>query len=322
MSHFTWKEEHLNLAMNIVRQRFAQNSVAGHVVPVSTIESGKRSVSSNRFDYNKRIVIDSENLELHEPFAKCDFTLAQVTEFSLLKDDLLTNEKAMQTSIATTITRAASALARWHDFLFFVGPPEKGAPAPPIGIAGRIGANDKVATGLRQAAIQVEIELNNRKENPIPVTGPAFNEGLVAAVNTAILKLEERGYFTTYHLILGEKLWQELHRPTQGSMVLPRERIEPIILCGDKCGNIHKTTTLPADEALLISLDGPTIDCVIAGNLDHYPSFEILHDKEGDSGEILYQARVVEQFIPRIRENQAIVRLKMQADQNSGGANG
>jgi hypothetical protein len=322
MSHFTWKEEHLNLLMRVVQKRFAMNSVAGHVVPLSTIESGKRSVSSNRFDYTKQIVIDSENLELHEPFAKCDFTLAQVTEFSLLEGEMLTDEKAMQTSIATTITRAASALARWHDYLFFVGPPDKqGNPALPTGVSGRIGSNDKISTGLRQAAIQVEKELNNNKESPIVVTGPAYNEGLVAAVNKAILKLEERGYYTTYHLILGENLWQELHRPTSGSMVLPRERVEPIILCGDKCGNIHKTTTLPADEALIISLDGPTIDCVIAGKLEHYPSFEILHDKEANTGEILYQARVVEQFVPRIRENRAIVRLKMEAGQ-AGGPNG
>ena len=48
-----------------------------------------------------------------------------------------------------------------------------------------------------------------------------LNEGLVAAVYAAVLRLESRGYFTAYHLVLGEVLWQELHRPTNGSMVLP-----------------------------------------------------------------------------------------------------
>ena len=112
---------------------------------------------------------------------------------------------------------------------------------------------------------------------PIPVNGPAINEGLVAAVYEAVLRLENRGYFTAYQLVLGETLWRELHRPTNGSMVLPRDRIEPTLMGG----SFYRTTTLPDDEALLASLDGPTFDCVIAGDPAQHPRFEFLRVQPG-----------------------------------------
>ena len=137
------------------------------------------------------------------------------------------------------------------------------------------------------------------------VSGPALNESLVAAVHTAVLQLETRGYFATYHLVLGDRLWEELSRPTPGSMVLPRDRIVSNLRGGD----FHRTTTLPPDEALLASLDGPTFDYVVAGSLGQHPSFEALPTLV--TSETLYQARVVERFAPRVRENQAIVRLQI-----------
>ena len=104
--------------------------------------------------------------------------------------------------------------------------------------------------------MNAEVALNNQP--PVPVSTPA-NEGLVAAVYKAVLELETRGYYNTYHLVLGETLWEALYTPTTGSLVLPRDRVEATLLGG----HIHRTTTLPSDEALIASLDGPTFDCVI-----------------------------------------------------------
>jgi hypothetical protein len=73
-------------------------------------------------------------------------------------------------------------------------------------------------------------------------------------------------------------LWRALHEPTSGSLVLPRERIKPTLI-GD--GEFHRTTTLPANEALLVSKDGPTFDCVIAGDASKQPRFEFLRVRTG-----------------------------------------
>lgn len=292
-----WDAEHMNLATKIVMERFAMNSVAGHFAPPSMVDKMASTVPSNRFDFENRVVVDNETINLHEPFARCNFTLAQVAEFASL-----TGEETMQSKLVTTITRAASALARWHDVLFFVGIDNADIKQKPPGVeTGRL-----VTTGspvsLREAAIQAE----GAAPNPVLVSGTAVNEGLVAAVYKAVLELETRGYFNTYHLVLGEKLWEELYRPSQGSLVLPRDRIEPTLLGG----HIHRSTTLPSDEALIASLDGPTFDCVIVGSMTQHPSFEALPTLV--KNETLYQARVVERFAPRVRENQAIVRLQIE----------
>lgn len=298
----TWDSDHMNLAIKIVMERFAMNSVAGHFAPPSMVDKMASTVPSNRFDFTERVVVDNETINLHEPFARCNFTLAQVTDFASLAGAMLTGEMAMQNRMVTTITRAASALARWHDVLFFVGfDPKREPPSqPPPGVEIGRPVTTGVPVSLREAAIKAETD------GPVLVSRPALNEGLVAAVYKAVLRLETRGYYATYHLVLGETLWEELYRPSQGSLVLPRDRIEPTLLGG----HIHRTTTLPSDEALIASLDGPTFDCVIAGSLDQHPSFEALPTLV--KTETLYQARVVERFAPRVRENQAIVRLQIE----------
>jgi hypothetical protein len=350
MDVMNWTSEHMAFAMKTVKERFAMNSVAGHFAPHSWVDKMARTVPSNRFDYAARTVVDVENLNLYEPFAICNFTLAQMSEFGSMTGEMLTGEMAKQNKIVTTITRAASALARWHDFLFIVGlepaheavPAREGVPAGegvpareavparkavpaqkpadlPQGVVprgvdtGRPVANS-APVSLRQAALQAERDLNDQP--PIPIAGysadpkkTTLNEGLVAAVYAAVLELESRGYYNTYHLVLGEVLWEELHRPTPGSMVLPKDRIEPTLLGG----HCHRTTTLANDEALLASLDGLTFECVVAGSLDQYPRFDMLAPVTTPL-ETLYQYRVVEPFVPRIRENHAIVRLQIKQD--------
>jgi encapsulating protein for peroxidase len=289
----SWSDERMSMAQKIVMERFALNSVAGHLAPHSTVDEMETTVRRNRFDFNEAIVIDREVFGLNEPFSFCRFSKAQVDEFGTIQ-----GEGGMQTKAVTTLTRAASRLARWHDVLFFRGLAEGQPLRPPLV---EMPAPQNPPQSLREAALEAEAQEGSA---PVPVTAP-INEGLVAAVYEAVLRLETRGYFTAYHLVLGETLWQELHRPTGGSMVLPRDRIEPTLMGG----NFYRTTTLPANEALLTSLDGPTFDCVIAGDPAQHPRFEFLRVQPGPNQEELYVFRVRERFAPRVRENRAIVRL-------------
>lgn len=289
-----WNVEQMTIAQNIVMERFAQNAVAGHMSPQSTVGEDETTVKTNRFDYDRGIVIDRDTFDLNEPFSLCRFSKAQVNEFSQAKDE----EALKQTRVVTTLTRAASNLARWHDVLFFVGDDRGQKPSnvdmpklahPPL--------------SLQEAAENAEKDLS---ENPVPVSDP-LNEGLVAAAYDAVLRLESRGYFTEYHLVLGEDLWRALHTPTSGSMVLPRDRIEPTLMGG----KFFRTTVLPPDEALLASLDGPTFECVIAGDGKSYPSFEFLRIERVNDEEF-HLFRVRERFAPRVRENRSVVRLKVE----------
>jgi encapsulating protein for peroxidase len=292
----TWSAGQMSKAHRMVIERFALNSVAGHLSPHSMVEDRETTVRTNRFDFARSIVIDRETFGLFEPFSYCRFSKAQVDEFGATQ-----GEEAAQTRVVATLVRAASNLARWHDVLFFRGFSEgQSLRPPPV----EMPAPENPPRSLREEALGAEAEEHS---GPVPV-GPPLNESLVAATYEAVLRLESRGYFTAYHLVLGQDLWQELHRPTPGSMVLPRDRIEPTLMGG----SFYRTTTLPNDEALLASLDGPTFDCVIAGDPAQHPRFEFLRVEFTPSHEEFYLFRVRELFAPRVRENRAIVRLRIE----------
>jgi uncharacterized linocin/CFP29 family protein len=206
----------------------------------------------------------------------------------------------------TTLHRGASALARWHDQLVFSGDV---TPRPPgIAMPEPTGA---VPISLREAAIQAEEEEGSA---PIPVDAGSANESLVAAFFSAVLRLEERGYYREYDFVLGQRLWTELNNPNPGALVLPKDRIESTLL-GGAC---YRTTTLPDDEALLISRDGHmTIDCVVAGEAAMQPNLEFLRAEAQDRGGEIYLFRIRERFALRVRENRAVVRLALTNEQGS-----
>ncbi|MFH0344547.1 MAG: encapsulin [Chromatiales bacterium] len=299
MEH-NWTDEQMIKAQNIVMERFALNSVAGHLAPRSTVEEMATTVTRNRFDFAQAIVIDREVFGLNEPFSFCRFSKAQVNEFSAMQ-----GEDVTQTKVVTTLTRASSNFARVSDALFVVGFDEmesRGLRPPSVEMP-RVDVTQNPPQSLREAAIEAE---GTTGVGPIVVIAP-FNEGLVTAVYEAVLRLEGRGYFTAYHLVLGEQLWQELHRPTPGSMVLPRYVIEPTLMGG----GFYRTTTLRPEEALLASLDGPTFDYVIAGDPARHPLLEWLRveSSAARNREEIYTFRISERSAPRVRENQAIVRM-------------
>jgi hypothetical protein len=304
----TWTNEQMSMARQIVMERFALNSVAGHLASHSMVDAMERTVKRNRFDFGNQIVVDREILPLYEPFSFCMLTKAQVDEFGSMQGG-----GTMQAKAITTLTRAASYLARWHDILFFLGlAAGRGVQPDSVEMPDPHMDGQNPPQSLREAALEAEQQEREGDPGiilPIPVAAP-FNEGLVAAVYAAVLRLETRGYYTAYHLVLGETLWQELHRPTQGSLVLPRDRIEPTLMGG----SFYRTTTLPPNEALLASLDGPTFDCVMAGDPAEHPRFEFLRVQPGPNQEELYVFRVRESFVPRVRENRAIVRLALARD--------
>jgi hypothetical protein len=302
-----WTPAMVSAAKTIAMQRFAANCVARQMISPTYVDSTARTVPRNRFDFGQRLVVDTETVNLYEPFAECQFTLAQLEEFSNMLSTqggatMPSPMMMMQSKACTSVGRNASDLARFHDAFFF------GTPNPedlPPGVSPGKAVTQDLPKSLRDEAISAEHDLP--KENgPILVSDP-LNESLVAAAFAGVLRLETRGYYSMYHMVLGETLWEELHRPTAGSVsVLPADRIKDRIT-----GGFFVTTTLPPDEALILSIDGPTIEHVVAGSEDNYPTFLLLPTQLED-GETIYRARIRGCFAPRVRENRSIVRLLIQ----------
>ncbi len=289
MEELHWTNEQMEMARSAIMERFALNSVAKQFIPEVNIDWTETTVKWNRFDFQQRVVIDRETIDLYEPYASIKLTRAQGDEADL--------QRAM-----TTLHRAGSALARFFDCLVFSGFESCGRIKPP-GIEMPDPAGE-TPVSLREAAIQAEGE---EGEGPILVDAQSANESLVSAAYTAVLKLEERGYYRDYHLALGQSLWAELNNPNPGALVLPRDRIEHTLVGG----GFYRTTTIPSDEALLISLDGPTLDCVSAGEPTKQPYLEFLRTEPDDRNEEIYRFRARIRAVPRVRENRAIVRLQL-----------
>jgi hypothetical protein len=53
----TWSKEQMEMAQQIVMERFAQNSVAGHLAQPSIIDDVETTARSNRFDFASATVI-------------------------------------------------------------------------------------------------------------------------------------------------------------------------------------------------------------------------------------------------------------------------
>jgi hypothetical protein len=152
MEELEWSADQKAAAQAAVVERFQRNSVGDRFIPALDVEWSETVVPWNRFDFQERRTVDQETLSLHEPYAIVELTRAQADEPSL-------------TRALSTIHRAASALARWHDVLLFTGF-EDGKKLKPRGVEmpqpKKIGA----PVSLREAAMQAEKEEGS---SPIPV---------------------------------------------------------------------------------------------------------------------------------------------------------
>src|ERR671923_2513394 len=82
-------DERMGIAQKIVMERFALNSVAGHLASHSMVDEAQTTVLRNRFDFNNAIVIDRETYGLYEPFSFCRFSKAQAKEFMTMQGEEL-----------------------------------------------------------------------------------------------------------------------------------------------------------------------------------------------------------------------------------------
>jgi uncharacterized linocin/CFP29 family protein len=121
-------------------------------------------------------------------------------------------------------------------------------------------------------------------------------EELVPLIVEATGSLEERGYLAPFSVMLGNKLFELAYTPSNGSLVLPRDRIEPFV-----GSQLLRSSTIAPHEGVVVSLAGEPVDVIVA--VDASPQFLYLDT------EARYVFRVFERFAPRIKDPDAIVQL-------------
>ncbi len=217
-------------------------------------------------------------------------------------------------SVLALFRRAANVLARLEDAVIFRGLITNGAPPPefipPGGIDG----------------IQEFIDIHGGQETPglwgppPPAPWPwqaapaparwqwisldrgsaTSGQDLVVAVSDAVGRLEGRGHFGPFAVVLGQALFLVAQTPDLNGYVLPQDRIIPFL----GGGQLLRSSTLDDIQGyigVVITLGGSPIELVVATDL----SLQFLQV----TNEPRYLFRVRERIALRIKEPDAIVRL-------------
>lgn len=194
----------------------------------------------------------------------------------------LKGQQVAQPDLSAALTmfrRAANIIARREDALIFRGKDEwKDDPNSIYRLTG-----GPVPDGLYQQGKKIEAPLTNGQE-------------LLKAVAHGISDLEDRGYVAPYALALSSDLFVTSETPNDGSLVLPSDRIRPLIE-----GPLVRTGALEGRCGVLLSLAGKPVEIVVAS--------EIAATFLQISEEPRWIYRVAERFVLRVKEPESIVTL-------------
>ena len=197
------------------------------------------------------------------------------------------------------VRRAAEVLGRLEDAIVFHGSPADGddflrfpTTHEPVvrpliyritgghDLTGLLHAPDKSAQDMI-----VDVEPDGKEKSPI-----------VDAIVAAIQKLEARGHFGPFAVVLGHKLFSRATTPT-GSLVLPTDRIAEF-LDGRR---VMRSGTLAPAEGVVVALGGQPIELVLARDID-IAFLQVTVEPR-------YVLRVFERFVLRIKELDAVCRV-------------
>ncbi|WP_298849961.1 encapsulin [uncultured Ruegeria sp.] len=284
-----WNEEQWSAVNKAVHDEALRARVAASFLPLyGPLPADTQSVPLNKLDLvanssgspEKRLeVIDYDTLRLTTVSVNVYLKGAQVADPELAAAQIM-------------FRRAAAVVARVEDDIIFNGQPgtglapkhASGAPAslPPIYTVSGGGKYP----GLVEAGEDPSASTAAKKKT---CTGTEVFEAVVAGIN----KLESHGYLGPYACVMGNGLFQAVTTPLPNSMVLPRDSILPFL-----DGPLLRSSTLPANKAVLVSLQGAPVEIVVPSDI------AVKYLQTSAEGEHVF--RVQQKFHLRIKEAQAI----------------
>lgn len=191
-----------------------------------------------------------------------------------------------QAAALIELRRAANLIARLEDALVFRGQPDADKPPPDTGNLPQVFS---VKGGDKQPGL---VDASSQP-NGLPKLPPgATGEELAARIIEAVGNLEAAGQNRPFACVLGQKLYTNLHTPTD-AMILPRDRVVPFLE-----GPLLRSSTLPPDQGLVVALGGSPIELVISSEL-HVRFLQI-------TTEPAYVLRVSERIALRVTDWSAI----------------
>jgi uncharacterized linocin/CFP29 family protein len=206
-------------------------------------------------------------------------------------------------SVLALFRRAAYVLARLEDAVVFRGLKDKvRAPGEfePVGGVNNLPTIYEVQGGQKLGGLWAPVIYapDPRSWQWIPVS--AAGDALVRGVSDAIGSLEDHGQFGPFAAVLGQQLFVVAQAPNKESLVLPQDRIIPLL----GGGSLLRSSTLDdwgGYSGVVVALGGGPVELVVATDL----SVQFLQVTE----QPLFVFRVRESIALRIKEDEAIIRL-------------
>jgi len=205
-------------------------------------------------------------------------------------------QQAADPDLASTrqmLSRAAVIIGRLEDALVFEGQPGPGSPPTRDG---KLLVEPEIYTvrggerfaGLRTAAPATgEVTV---------APGETYGENLIRGVVEAVGYLESIGQYGPFGCVLGHDLFEAAHHPSH-YLVLPRDRFVPFL----GGGPLLRSSTLPADEGLIVASADAPIDLVIATDI-HVSYLQRTMEPR-------YALRVSQRLTLRVKRPEAIAHL-------------
>ena len=209
------------------------------------------------------------------------------------------------TGALSAFRRAANLLARAEDAIVFNGLPK--TDPEPSELSRHIPAQCKVTGGQEIRGLVEEgrllgqdltLNANADSSRSVSPAEGSSGESLVREIAQTVATLESNGHYGPFACILGTSAFVTAHTPSQGSLVLPRDRMEPILGM-----SLLRSSTLDPNQVVVVALAGDPIDLVVATP----PSVQFLNV----TNDAKYLFRIYEKFVLRIKEAGAVRTLSL-----------
>ena len=322
MSQLNWTEAQWNRVNSAITEEFTKASVAGACLPCyGPVGASMEAVSKQGFDYN-------DDNDKNEPRIK--ILDNQTTPFWTIRSYVHLNSQQVAdenlSSALFAFKRAANLLARTEDYLVFQGhnvqeasgrfrlpgrriPDKSAGGVVPPNLRKFIADSNFSAPGL----ITDESTKKNHLLVPRDPTAPVksrtgaqdadprklYGESLVRVIAKAITTLEKNGYPGPFACVLGQDLFIDAHTPKETSLVLPADRITPML-----AGPLLRSGSMPDNHGVVASSCGEALDLVVATP----PKAQFLQVNEHAK----YVFRVYERFVLRIKDAGAVIPISLE----------
>jgi uncharacterized linocin/CFP29 family protein len=258
---------------------------------------------------------------LHEPSGVGHLTIEDKTTVQLATLQVKVHLRGAQmadpelSSVVQLFRRAANVLARLEDVVVFRGvdphpqnqgkllPRAQGSVPEIFEITG-----EQESDGLWSVADVQKTTITKASARPpgrrsgASGTPPEADQQpgglLVGAVSDSIGKLEGRGHFGPFAVVLGQKLFSAAETPSPDSLVLPQDRIIPFL----GGGSFLRSSALEPWTGMVVALGGAPVDLVVATDI----SLDFLEVTSSP----MFVFRVYEKIVLRIKQAKAIQGLE------------